>query len=282
MWTESVYLDAVAPDGQSGFVARLQRAPEVENAWLWVHAFDSGDAWSFNDDRVACDSSRTDVEGADVHYATADGSAQFDRAGPREAMTAASVRASVGAHKGLTAPLGPGPMRLDLRASFTPTRAVARGTLPGRTEEHGTVEVAARWDGGGFELTALGQWHEQHQELPRFGRPFTYLTFRGPDAAVVAVVGTHASGGWARRGDTVVALTAVRIDAPGSTRVLEGQAEDGSLVTASLTTTHAYEVPIGGRPRPGTFVTGTLAGAQVSGCVNHWEPGPFEESGIPY
>ena len=273
VWSESVYLDAVSPDGTSGLVLRLGRYPSLRTAWVWAHVFTAEGGVGFNDQQVACDQTVVAVEDPDVTYSNADGSASFHRDGPRGAIRSGHAAVRVAAHEGTTVPDGPGSIPLVVDATFTPHGVLpGAGNLPGRTEEHGTVRVRASWPGGGLDLEALGQWHEQHQDAPRFQVPFTYLTVRGAGLSLVAIVGPKASGGIVRRKGEGLRATAVRIAAPADERELVADLDDGSTLIGLLRTTHRYSVPIGDRRRPGTLVTGTLDGTPVSGCANHWTP----------
>jgi hypothetical protein len=275
VWSESVYLDAVSRDGNHGFVIRLGRYPSLRTAWVWAHVFTPDGCVSFNDDSVSCTPVRVAVGDADVTYTDADGMSSFTRAGPRGAIVEGRASVRVDAHPGAVAPRGRGPVPLTIDATFSPHGVLpGAGNLTGRTEEHGTVSVRASWPGGGLALEALGQWHEQHQDTPRFRVPFTYITVRGDDASLVAIVGPRASGGILRQRGEGMRATEVRISPPGGERTLECALEDGTVITGALGRTYTYAVPIDGRPRPGTLVTGSLDGASVSGCVNDWSAPP--------
>lgn len=257
VWSESVYLDAVAPDGALAFVARLGRYPSTRTAWAWAHVFTPDGCVEFVDDHYPCTSDVVAVEEPDATYAAGD--VRFHRTGPRDAIARGDLSMRVGT--------------LAIDATFTPRRVLqGAGNLPGRTEEHGSVSVRATWPRGGLALDALGQWHEQHQDTPRFTVPFTYLTVRGVDLSIVAIIGPKASGGIVRRDDVGARATAVRVGPRSATRELVVDLDDGSVLHGSLTTTYDYAVPINGTPRPGTIVTGTLDGHLVSGCVNDWVP----------
>jgi hypothetical protein len=271
VWSESVYLDAVSPDGTLAFVARLGRYPTKQIAWVWAHVFTPNGCVSYNHDQVLCDGHVVAVDDPDAAYDAGDGSASFRREGPRGGIQSGAATVRVLAHAGSTAPNRPGTVPLELDATFRPHGVLpGAGNLPGRTEEHGTVRVRASWPGGELDLEALGQWHEQHQEAPRFTVPFTYITVRGVDTSLVAIIGAKNSGGILRRAGTGIRATAVRITPPGDARTIECDLEDGSTITGAVRSTYRYSVPIDGRPRPGTIVTGTRGGADVSGCVNDW------------
>lgn len=273
IWSESVYLDAVAPDGRTGMVARLCRYPTAGTAWVWGHVFTPDGSVSFNDSHDACSTDRVAVEEPDAAYIAADGAVSFRREGPREGITRGVLAMKVDAHAGSTAPDRPGALALSINAEFEPLGTLpGAGTLPGRTEEHGTVRVSAVWPRGGLELEALGQWHEQHQDAPRFRQPFTYLTVRGPEVTLVAIIGARGGRGILRRRSGGQRATSVRVGPPADERAVAVELDDGSTIIGALVTRQRYEVPIYGRPRPGTLVSGELDGVAVSGCVNDWEP----------
>lgn len=84
-WSESVYLDAVSPDGRTGFVTRLARHVDGGRTWLWAHGFDvDGPTVAFVRDDLPCDGDRTVDDDASVVYSVeAEGvSARFERVGP--------------------------------------------------------------------------------------------------------------------------------------------------------------------------------------------------------
>jgi len=271
-WTESVYLDCVSPDGATGFVARLARHVDEGTAWLWAHAFRAGEVVAFHDQSLPCAGGPTAVDEPDVAYELPGSPrASFRRHGPRGETTGADLDAEVLAHRDPYAPAGAGDTPLRIEARFTPLRA-AGGTLPGRTEVLGEVTGHVWIDGQQHTVAGGAQWHEQHQTEPRFTVPFTYATLRGDGAGAVLVCGPRRSGGLLWRGPEPEPIVEVRLDAPGPERELVCRLDGGDTVAGRLTTAHDYAVQINGHPRPGTLVAGELAGAPVSGCVNHFAP----------
>jgi hypothetical protein len=130
------------------------------------------------------------------------------------------------------------------------------------------VRGEALVDGARAEMRGLGQWHEQHQEQPRFLRPFTYVTLRGERLAFVLTRGPLRATGYARRDGVVTAVTAFDIDPRGPVRRFRLELEDGSKLEGEARTTHDYSVPIYDMRRPGTVVVARVDGQQLSGCIN--------------
>lgn len=262
-WSESVYLDAVTADGTTGFVTRLARHTDDGVAWLWLHAFlpDDDGVASVRDD-LPCDAGRTVDDGRGVVYGldTGDVSARFERRGPKDAPTGATVGVRIG---------GPSPVTLE--ATFTPSGATG-SNLPGRTEVLGDVEATLTTARRAYELGARGQYHEQHQDAPRFTVPFTYGTLRGERLGLVFLIGAARSGGFVRRGDAIELATSVSIDPVGESRSLRFALESGDQLELELRRTHHYLVPIAGRDRESSLVHAVTGADELSGCVNDWQP----------
>ena len=174
LWSESVYLDCVSADGETGFVVRLCRYPTEGTAWLWAHVFLPGETYAYTDHYLPCTPDVSPVDGEKVVYRLDhEADMSMTRAGPRMAPTAAGVSISAMAHLSPHPPHGAGKHEVHLVATFAPLGASGT-TVPGRVELLGEVRVSADVDGEELKFTGFGQWHEQHQEQPRFLRPFTY------------------------------------------------------------------------------------------------------------
>jgi hypothetical protein len=268
LWSESVYLDCVSPDGESGFIVRLCRYPTEATGWLWVHAFMPGKVYAFTDHSLACSTDVTRVDAPDVTYDLGDDSmVDLQRDGPRDNPDEARVHAAVSAHLDAQAPHGPGAHPIEVAATFTPLGASGT-TVPGRIELLGEVRAHIEVDGATVEIAGYGQWHEQHQEQPRFLRPFTYFTLRGERLAFVGSRGPMRATGYARRDGAVTAIAALDIDPRGPRRALRLELADGTELRGEARTTHDYSVPIYDRRRPGTLVVAEVAGQTLSGCIN--------------
>jgi hypothetical protein len=262
-WSESVYLDAVSADGTTGFVTRLARHTDGGVAWLWLHAFlPGGEVVGFVRDDLPCDAGRTVDDGPGVVYALdADGvSCRFERCGPAGAPTGANVRVRFG---------GVSPATLD--ATFSPDGA-AGSNLPGRTEVLGRVEATVSTASGSTDLRARGQFHEQHQDAPRFTVPFTYGTLRGERVGTVFLIGPARSGGFVHREGSLERATSVSIDPVGASRSLRLAMERGGELVVDLRRTHHYLLPINGRDRESSLVYAVTGDDELSGCVNDWQP----------
>lgn len=268
LWSESVYLDCVSSDGQTGFVARLCRYPTESTGWLWLHLFEPGRVYAYTDHYLPCSGAVTRVDEADVEYRLGFGSeAVLRRSGAREHPSGATIEVSVQAHQGPHPGHGPGSHAVTLRASFEPLSASGT-SVAGRIELLGRVSAAASIDGRELALSGFGQWHEQHQEQPRFLRPFTYATLRGERLAFVVTRGPLRATGYARRDGKVVPVTGFDIEPRGEVRHMRLELADGSILEGDARRTHDYSVPIYEMRRPGSVVVAEAGGEALSGCIN--------------
>jgi len=270
IWSESAYLDCVSEDGMTGFVLRLSRYPSAGTGWLWCHVFLPSGVYAYTDHYLTCGSERTAVESAGVHYGL-DGTvdAGMTRSGERGSPEFARATVSVRAHADRNAGHGPGDVPVRVAAIFWPLSA-SRTVVPGRIELLGRVEGKISVGRSEVDIVGLGQWHEQHQEAPRFQAPFIYMTLRGADLALVGTIGPRRSTGYVRRGNELTQIDALAVSARAPARAIRISLADGSVLAGSLETTHEYSVPIFERRRPGTLVRGTIDGHPVSGCVNDY------------
>ncbi|HXH22141.1 MAG TPA: hypothetical protein VNN10_08930 [Dehalococcoidia bacterium] len=268
LWSESVYLDCVSPDGETGFVVRLCRYPTERTGWLWAHVFLPGKVFAYTDHYLACPESVTAVEAPDVRYDLGAGSpVAMDRAGPREQPRSASVRVHFQAHAEAHPGHGPGSHHVLLSGSFHPLSASGT-SVAGRIELLGSVSGLVTIDDSEYDLLGFGQWHEQHQEGPRFLRPFTYATLRGERLAFVATRGPLRATGYVRREGEITPVTAFDIGPRGPRRALRLELADGTELRGEARTTHEYSVPIYDTRRPGTLVVAEVGGERLSGCIN--------------
>lgn len=268
LWSESVYLDCVSADGGTGFVVRLCRYPTERTAWLWAHVFLPGETYAYTDHYLHCNDTVTPVESEHVVYRLdADADMSMTRVGPRASPEAASVSISASLHLDPQAGHGPGKHDLDLAATFTPLGASGT-TVPGRVELLGRVQVSAGLDGEDLRFEGFGHWHEQHQEQPRFLRPFTYVTLRGERLAFVLTRGQARATGYARRDGVITPVTGFDIDPYGPRRSFRLELADGTELRGEARTTHAYSIPIYDLRRPGTLVVAEVDGQPLSGCIN--------------
>lgn len=191
----------------------------------------------------------------------------MQRDGPRAAPDEARIHASVLAHLDLHPPHGPGAHPLEITATFTPLGSSGT-SVPGRIELLGEVTARFDVDGRTVEVGGFGQWHEQHQEQPRFLRPFTYVTLRGERLAFVLTRGPLRATGYLRRDGVISAVTGFDIDPRGPRRAFRLELADGSELQGEALTTHDYSVPIYDTRRPGTLVVAEVDGERLSGCIN--------------
>jgi hypothetical protein len=268
LWSESVYLDCISPDGQTGFVVRLCRYPTQKAGWLWVHAFLPGKIYGFTDHSLPCSGDVTRVDQPDVTYDLGDDSlVDMVRDGPRDAPDEARVHASVRCHLDPNAPHGAGDHPVEVAATFTPLSASGT-TVPGRIELLGQVQATLVIDGRTVEVAGYGQWHEQHQDQPRFLRPFTYATLRGEELAFVCTRGLLRATGYLRRRGSITPVTGFDIDPRGPDRAFRLELSDGSTLAGEAVRTHDYSVPIYDTRRPGSVVYARIGDQTLSGCIN--------------
>lgn len=269
--SEAVYADCVSDDGRRGFVVRLCRYPEAGFAWVWCHLFLDGQVYAFTDHTLACDGSPSVLEADPLRYALAwpEGRVDFERDGDRQAPRRVSVAARCAAHAVAHPPHGNGPIECSIEAVFHPA-AGAVSNLPGRSEVLGTMRATLVVNGRRQILEGRAQFHEQVQTIPRFTAPFTYLTLRGADLGLIAIRGARGSGGYLLRPDAVTEIVRIGLSPPGSVRRLALEQRDGNLLTGELVTAYDYSVPVFNGYRPGTLISGSLAGIAVTGCVNDY------------
>jgi hypothetical protein len=270
IWSESVYADCVSADGQSGFIVRLCRYPEQNTSWLWVHIFLPGKIYAFNDNYLSCPEGRTRVEEEDIIYSLPDNPAVFfKREGPRDNPLAARVSSRVMAHWEAHAPGGNGPVPIRVEAGFRPRHNSWRPNKF-RSEWLGSVEGKIWIDRSEIEIQGLGHWHEQHQKAPRWQVPFTYLSLRGRNLALIATAIRNDDRGFVFRGSHITKVTSISVDPPAEVRLIKLQLEDGSQIRGEISRTHEYSVPIYETRRPGTLVRAEVEGERLSGCINDY------------
>jgi hypothetical protein len=268
LWSESVYLDCVTEDGETGFVVRLCRYPTEQTGWLWAHVFLPGEVFAYTDHYLPCGSDVTKVDGEDIVYRLGrEVDMSMTRAGSRASPAGASVSISAMAHLDAHPGHGPGDREIHLVATFEPLSASGT-TVPGRIELLGRVRVSAEVEGTDVQFEGFGQWHEQHQEQPRFLRPFTYVTLRGERLAFVATRGPLRATGYARRDGVITPIASFDIDPRGPRRAFRLELADGTELLGEARTTHDYSVPIYDTRRPGTLVVADVGGQRLSGCIN--------------
>ena len=263
--SEAIYLDAVSDDGASGFIARLCRFPEYQMAWLWLHVFHHGHVHSFTHHEIPCGMEPVDESAGEVVYEAGD--FRFIRTGDRFSPGEVTVSASALLHSGPDSPHGNGTLPCELRAMFTPALAGV-ASREGRSEVLGVTRGAIVLGDVRIELEARGQFHEQIQQDPRFNRPFSYATLRGPDAGCIFIRGVRGAVGSLILNNQPHAIQAVRLDPPGTIRRMEILIDGAEPVRGEAVATYQYDIPIFHMTRPGSLVTAELAGHRLCGCIN--------------
>jgi len=270
IWSESVYADCVTPDGATGLMLRLCRYPTKRTSWLWAFAFLPGKIYGYNDHYLPCAEEATDVEKADITYEQHQGaSAVFHRKGTRDNPNGAHVLIEVRAHQGPSAPYGQGSVPLKIDMEITPYRRPWRMNRY-RSEWVAGVEAKCQAGGSRFEVKGFGHWHEQHQKASRFMAPFTYISLRGEDLALIASFTENDDRGHVVGSAEPVKIVKIDIDPPADDRAVSLKLENESRLKGTISTVHRYSVPIYSGRRPGTLVTAQIDDHHLSGCVNDW------------
>lgn len=283
-FTESTLLDVVSDDGGAGFMMRIARHVDEGVAWLWLVTFGPEGVHGFVDDELPCNSMRTQDNGSQARYEvnlprTHGSVGWIMRTGSPVHIDGGKCEIKVNGHCTSDVPRGPGSTEMALTASFFPLFGAAGSNLPGRTESIVRVEADIEISGKSHSISGYGQFHEQLQDAPRFDTPFTYVSLRSAEVALIALRGPRAGGGVILTRSSGEPFMGFRISAhdpavPLAERLFEcGEANDDSfLATGSVTPIATYSVPILGGRRPSTVATGNLNGTHVSGFVNDWTP----------
>ena len=146
--------------------------------------------------------------------------------------------------------------------------------LRGRDERLVRVTATVTLDGHPFALAGWGHQHTQLQAQPRFAAPFTYLSLRGDAAGFVGLLTASSRRGFGNRQGQPLRANDVVLDGPAPQRHIRIDSTPGT-VSGTLVRTYRYWIPMGGRWRDGSIVTGTLDDCPVSGVINDYEgPAP--------
>jgi hypothetical protein len=268
MRTEAVYLDLVTADAQQALVMRLCRYPADGIAWVWGHLFEGGRVFAFIQHDVPSSVRETAVDATVVTYAVEGTNCRlgFDRNGALGSVSDAHGRGAFEMHDCRHAPLGPGPILVEMDVSFTPT-AAAVSNLDGRSEVLGVGQATVTIGTRSWRLAGGSQFHEQVQTAPRFTAPFTYGTLRGDRAGTIFIRGAKGARGHWIEGDTTEPIDRIELSPPGSARTIVIHTGD-RLRTGSLHTVYDYSIALPSGYRPGSVVAGQIDGVPVSGCVN--------------
>ncbi len=268
IWSESAAISG-GGDGLS-FGIRIGRWPSVGWAWVWAHVSIDGRFLGYNVDHHRCSAEVTDVHGGSVVYAATEIPCSLRRTGPRDGLAGASAEAELDFHDSREPPNTPGDTRIRIAARFEPG-VMAGHANPGRLEARGTAHASITIGDRLVEVhDVAGHWHEQHQTAPRFRAPFTYVSLRGDDTALVATrSGEHVQGFAERAGETI-RIVGAAIGPRGPLRDVRLELADGSTIAGTARLIDEHSVYIYGRRRPGTRVV--LEGTDLSGAINDWDP----------
>jgi hypothetical protein len=270
-WSESIMVLAFAEDLRTGFSLRLQRHPEHDSSWVWLHAIADGRFYAYSDNRLGSRTGRHLPDDAAANYEVPGLSLRMDREGAADHLAAIRFAAELGAHESTSAPEGEGPARLAFAGSFRPGPLKA-GALPGRYEHAGHVDATLRVDGQAHQIACPAKAHEQVQETARFTVPFTYAMLWGPNASMVGLtVGGRGTGDFeTAAGDTPLARFAVA--ARGEARRFEIEPRGAAPLAGMAKRAFAFEVPIFGRRWQGSIVRAALGPHTLVGMINDWRP----------
>ena len=286
-FTESTLLDVVDGDGYTGFMLRIARHVDEGVAWLWLVTYGPDGVHGFVDDSMPCTNVRTPDNGESARYAvdlpeTHGLVGHIVRTGSPTRVDGGLCEVRVNGHHRRDVPRGPGPVKMAVTATFTELFGSAGSNLPGRTESIVQVHAEIEIDGKSHSVNGYGQFHEQLQDAPRFDTPFTYVSLRGHDTALVALRGPRAGGGVKYGRSSVSPVEGFQIDSydtnwpVGPRQFRGGESGRTSFVTSGVVTpTVTYSVPILDGRRPSAVVVGVLDDSHVTGFVNDWVPQTF-------
>ncbi len=252
--TWSAYADVVTPEAGRAVIVRVSHDPTADRAEIWVHAFVNGRMFAH----------------MSAHPCPAIGSADTGNAHSRVQWDLAAGRLSAGVLAGETDRCefgeGPIPLRVDLRWD---TGGRAGSNLRGRDERLTRVSATLSLQGRGIDIEGWGHQHTQTQEQPRFAVPFSYLSLRGDGVGVVGLLAGKLRRGFGTLGETELTITDLQLDPPAERRSLVARHPTGELV-GRFERRYRYWIPMGGRWRDGSVVSGELGGQAVSGVINDY------------
>ncbi|NJN52584.1 MAG: hypothetical protein HC809_13345 [Gammaproteobacteria bacterium] len=259
-------------DASQALVMRMCRYPADGVAWVWGHLFERGRVFAFTQHDVPCSVRDTPLDEAAVIYAIEAPHCRLrvERQGLVGAVRDAWAKGAFEMHDSRHAPLGAGPILVEIDALFTP-RAPAVSNLDGRSEVLGIAQAKVTIGTRTWALEGTSQFHEQVQTRPRFDTPFTYATLRGETAGTVFIRNASGVRGHWIESNQATRIERIELSPPGATRTIILHGGDRSR-TGVLRTAYDYTIPIGAGIRPGTVVTGEIDGVQVAGCVNDFLP----------
>ncbi len=274
--SESVYADAISPDGDLGFICRIARYPSINVSWAWVHAFQGGKTLAFTSQEMPCSEQQTHLDETDVAYTATRGDTRLrlTRTGPRDAPEVCRISGSVGAHRSAHAEHGVGATPIRLDATFRPAHAPV-SSLSGRTEVLGSMSGTVEMDGVSHLVDWQGHFHEQVRSTPRWMAPFCYATLRGPGYHSVAIKLEQGAVGFVVRSEKADSVNAFDIEPPSqqpSARRFALTLAGGDRIEGVYRDTYVYSVPIYDVRRRGSVVVGEADNVAVSGCVNDYLP----------
>ncbi|MBD3647821.1 MAG: hypothetical protein HUJ31_10300, partial [Pseudomonadales bacterium] len=222
---------------------------------------------------VPCGNQVVDEDADRVDYEAGD--FRFARQGSRMAPAGSAFAASAMLHSGPASPHGEGVLPCEIRATFQREHEGVRSRA-GRSEVLGMTKAEISLGDLPLVIEARGHFHEQIQIDPRFTQPFTYATLRGPKAGCIFIRGSRGARGTLTLDGESEAITGVRIEPPGTVRRLEIQLDSDKVVSGSAIATYQYEIPRCHMTRPGSIVTLSLDGTDMSGCINDLVFGALE------
>jgi hypothetical protein len=281
--SESVHSGVSSRGGLKRLTVRLCRYPELGTAGVWVHARLDGIFYSYVDHLAPCGKAATAADGPTATYADQRETLVFDRRGPVDAPTGATVTGSCMARKTEESRFGPGAIKLDFSIAFTPKRLYS-GLNPGRTEVFGTSRAVVTLKDRDHVIEGPAQFHEQRQSTPRFGAPFCYATLWGEDASSTMLIGPQRRDGYLLEGALPGAGKATEVESisfekPGGTRRwMRVKLADGRSLDGRANLIESYTIPLMGNRWRGHMVRAELGGREFMGHINDYIIG----AGVPY
>lgn len=269
-------MEAFSSDGLSGFSLRVARYPGQAIAWLWFFVFTPDGVYGFNDDTLPLNGFQgvTDMEAGGATYEIP-GLTTFERTGARLGFRSVQLAGAVMGRHDAHPPRGAGDAPMQVMATFEPGHA-PRSRVPNRMEAHGRARVRLTTPSGVIDLDAPAKYHEQHGNRPRFAHPFSYQALRNDRMAALGTrslqrEGTVVETGFIDREGETVAVRSIALDAPGPTRGLRFDLEDGSELAGVAESVHRFSVAIEDDRRHSSVVSFTTPFGTLTGLINEWQ-----------
>lgn len=250
--TWSAYADVVSSDGRRALIVRVSHDPAADRAELWVHAFIDGQMFAHMS-AYQCPPLAAPMTGDEHQQIRLD-------------LEAGILSARVDACETDRIDFGVGSIPMTVTLQWTAS-GLKGSNLRGRHEQFVKVVAHVTIHGKDIEIVGWGHQHTQLQEQPRFAERFTYLSLRGDDINIIALLTGQLQRGFGSCRGVAMKADTVMLDEVAARRRIRIQSPAATLAGV-LNRTYHYWIPMGGSWRDGSVVTGDLNGLAVSGVVN--------------